>query len=534
MTSVVAAIVALGAGSIVAAFLYFKRSAEFLWDLALLRLLWFALLIYAVLAPYGTREVTEVVKPHISLYLDASSSLRANADSLGRWCVERLQEKGYEVQLRDFNQDALPEHSEWAYAGDGHIATVYDHKPEFIALGPSHKLLDKPLIQGAIHPKEVVQNSSFSLDILADPEADLSVRFQNTIYRGRSLTLSAGTSLGDQHIEIVARKEKKTDTYETTVQIKESLANVYVVSSAPHPHSGMTHRIGRELGIKVIDIQWKDVKDMKSWEGPIVAIGGGSPVLANLVNKTAVPILHLGAGPVSSYPKKSQVELPQLESSVALKTKKGPIRIENRQAFIEAAGIHWYASALENPRALKAFTGLVKSLLDMYDPVRLQVTHPERGYLGEVFEVVAVATNGLGEPVDAAINMNVFREDTLVETLTNKSAEGPEFRADLRLNSPGGYSMVCEANFKDLKLIQKSSIQIQQIDVERVMPFNESLFGSWKSRGTRSLTNSTRMVTGPTISYTKKNPQHLHWWYWGLVLTFAALEWYLRRNKGLI
>ena len=151
-----------------------------------------------------------------------------------------------------------------------------------------------------------------------------------------------------------------------------------------------------------------------------------------------------------------------------------------------------------------------------------------------MFEVVAVGTNGLGEPVDAAINMNVFREDTLVETLTNKSAEGPEFRANLRLNSPGSYSMVCEANFKDIKLIQKSSIQIQQIDVERVMPFNESLFGSWKSRGTRSLTNSTSMVTGPTITYTKKNPQHLHWWYWGLVLIFAALEWYLRRNKGLI
>ena len=57
MTSVVAALVALSAGSVVAAFLYFKRSAKFPWDLALLRFLWFALLIYAVLAPYGTREV---------------------------------------------------------------------------------------------------------------------------------------------------------------------------------------------------------------------------------------------------------------------------------------------------------------------------------------------------------------------------------------------------------------------------------------------------------------------------------------------
>ena len=534
MSSIVAAVIALVAGSAVAAFLYFERGAKSFWDLALLRFLWFALLIYAVLAPYGTREVTEVVKPHISLYLDASSSLRANADSLGLWSVERLQDKGYEVQLRDFNLDALPEHSAWAYVGDGHIANVYDHAPEFTVLGPSHKLLDKPLIQGAIHPKEVVQNSSFSLDILADPEADLSVRFLNTIYRGRSLTLDAGTSLGEQHIEIVARKEKKTDTFETTVQIKESLANVYVVSNAPHPHSGMIHRIGRELGIKVIDIQWKDVKYMKSWEGPIVSIGGGSPVLATLANRAGVPILHLGAGPVSSYSQKSQVELPQLESSVVLKTKKGPIRIENRPAFIEAAGIHWYASALENPRALKAFTSIVKSLLDMYEPVRFQVTHPERGYMGEVLGVVAVATNSLGEPVNAAITMNVFAEDTLVETLTNKTAEGPEFRSSLRLSSPGSYSMICEATLKDIELTQKSTIQIQQIDVERVMPFNESLFGSWKSKGTRSLKSETSKVTGLTISYAKKNPQHLHWWYWGLVLIFATLEWYLRRNRGLI
>ena len=39
MTSVVAAIVALGAGSVVAAFLYLL-SAKFPWDLALLRLVW--------------------------------------------------------------------------------------------------------------------------------------------------------------------------------------------------------------------------------------------------------------------------------------------------------------------------------------------------------------------------------------------------------------------------------------------------------------------------------------------------------------
>jgi hypothetical protein len=296
----------------------------------------------------------------------------------------------------------------------------------------------------------------------------------------------------------------------------------------------MIHRIGRELGIKVVDIHWKDAKDVPSWKGPIVAIGGGSPVLASLADRAGVPIVHLGAGPVSSYPQKSQVELPKLGTSVALKTKKGPIRIENRPAFIEAAGIHWYASALENPRVLKVFTGIVKSLLDMYDPVRLQVTHPGRGYIGEVLEVVAVATNSLGEPVAAVMNMNVFAEDTLVETLTNKTTEGPEFRASLRLSSPGSYSMICAATLKDIKLTQKSSIQIQQIDVERVMPFNENLFGSWKSKGTRSLTYATPKVTGPTISYAKKNPQHLHWWYWGLVIVLATLEWYLRRNRGLI
>ena len=56
MTSVVAAIVALGAGSVVAAFLYFKRSAKFPWDLALLRLVWTGLLVYALCAPPVSTE----------------------------------------------------------------------------------------------------------------------------------------------------------------------------------------------------------------------------------------------------------------------------------------------------------------------------------------------------------------------------------------------------------------------------------------------------------------------------------------------
>lgn len=534
MSSVVAAIIALVVSSVVAAFLYFERSAKSFWDLALLRTLWFALLIYAILAPSGKQEVIEVVKPHISLYLDSSSSLQANADSLSRWSIDRLQQKGYEVQLRDFNEDALPENSAWAYAGDGHISNIYECAPEFTVLAPAHQLLDKPLIQGAIHPKEVVRNSSFSLDVLAVPQADISVLFQNDTYRGRSTTLNAGTKIGEQFIEIIARKENRKDTLRTTLQIKESLASIYVVSNAPHPHSGMIHRFGRDLGIKVIDIQWNAVEDVQSWEGPIVALGGGSPVLKSLGNRAGVPILHLGAGPVASYPNRNKVELQQLETSVTLKTKKGTVIIEKGPALIEAAGIHWYASALENPLAFKAFNGLIKSLLNMYDPVRLQVTHPERGYIGELIEVVAVATNSLGEPVTASMRMDVYAEDTLVESLTNKTLKGPEFRSSLRLTSPGSYSMICEATFNELEFIHRSSIKIQHTDVERMTRFNENLFGSWKVAGTRSLKSDSDKVMGPTISYEKKNPQHLHWWYWGLVFVFAVWEWYLRRSRGLV
>ena len=82
MLSVVAALIALIAGAIVAAHLYFKRGAKFPWGISALRLIWFALLIYAILSPPIEKVAEDKVKPHLTVLVDTSASLGLDMTAL--------------------------------------------------------------------------------------------------------------------------------------------------------------------------------------------------------------------------------------------------------------------------------------------------------------------------------------------------------------------------------------------------------------------------------------------------------------------
>ena len=83
-------------------------------------------------------------------------------------------------------------------------------------------------------------------------------------------------------------------------------------------------------------------------------------------------------------------------------------------------------------------------------------------------------------------------------------------------------------------------VEVGEGDIEAIRPYNQRLINEWKQRAqwVASDTNTSAYeaweLERQTMELAIKNPQHYTWWYWGITLLLAALEWVLRRRQGLI
>ena len=273
MLSVVAALIALIAGAIVAAYLYFKRGAKFPWELALLRLIWFALLIYAILSPPIERVVEDKVKPHLTVLVDTSASLSLDKDSLMSNASEPFTSLGYHVDIKEYAENNIPSQTPWAYVGDGHIARVTStNTPSYFSLYPSKKLQQGSLIQGIVVPPRVLIGSAMKIRVLAHPECDVVLTFNGADHYDRLWTTNAPLNSGYLPIKVVARLNGRIDELEATIEVSESLATILIARKVPHPHEGMIRRICKSKGIAVQTVNWDELSRIETFTGPIITL----------------------------------------------------------------------------------------------------------------------------------------------------------------------------------------------------------------------------------------------------------------------
>ena len=534
MLSVVAALIALIAGAIVAAYLYFKRGAKFPWELALLRLIWFALLIYAILSPPIEKVVEDKVKPHLTVLVDTSASLSLDKDSLMSNASDPFTSLGYHVDIKEYAENNIPSQTPWAYVGDGHIARVTStNTPSYFSLYPSKKLQQGSLIQGIVVPPRVLIGSAMKIRVLAHPECDVVLTFNGADHYDRLWTTNAPLNSGYLPIKVVARLNGRIDELEATIEVSESLATILIARKVPHPHEGMIRRICKSKGIAVQTVNWDELSRIETFTGPIITLGGGEAALSRLVQGSKVPVLHLDIAGANSYPKKQVLNHSIFDFPVKAYQRKNTPSIKVEGQSIDARGIHWYKSALDDANSLSAFEQLIKTLLQWYDPVQLMLTLPQQAQMDERIHVSAAAVNSRSEAIPSTISGFVRLNDKIIEKLTYKP-DGLSLNSSFIPRLPGKYEVVVEGNTEFGPIETKSVVQVNNVDIESVREFNTVQFNYWKSDGAQLLDSVEQEVVPRSISYKKEIPQHLHWWYWGIALLAAATEWTIRRSRGLV
>ena len=533
MTSVVAAIVALGAGSVVAAFLYFKRSAKFPWDLALLRLVWTGLLVYALCAPPISTEREQSLRPVLTIALDSSRSLGVSGDSLANVAVEKFEALGFDAIVRDFNKSSVPSNNAWAYVGDGHIANLLGSSiPTYYLLAPSKPLQPSGLLQGIVVPQRVLSNAKMRVEVLASKEANVDVYFNGKAHSGRNIDLQAPSKSGIYKLLAVATLGGQKDSLTTLVDVKEYLATIALVTNAPHPHEAMVRRWCESKGIAVERIAWNELERVSSINGPLVTIGGGKVAIEKAHNSVKVPMLHLDGGAVPAFSKPILIPTLLDYKEVEVYSKAENISLSEGE-YLDTRGIHWYKSGLATAKTLDAFEALLEELMQRYEPAQLRLTSPQQVSLGESAQIAGAVVNSRLEVLPANFSIEINQGATLIEQVT-LSPEGNSVIGTFTPTVPGIYRVEAVANWSGGALKTTSNLQVKDVDVEKVRPRNQSLINSWANAGAMDGATPLENVAPTVLSFEQKNPQHLHVWYWGLALLIASAEWIIRRRRGLV
>jgi hypothetical protein len=272
---------------------------------------------------------------------------------------------------------------------------------------------------------------------------------------------------------------------------------------------------------------------IKTFSGPIITLGGREATLGTLIQRSKVPVLHLDVAGANAYPKNDVFTHSIFDSPVKVYHRKNLPSIKVGEQSIDARGIHWYKSALDDANSLIAFEQLIKTLLQRYEPVQLVLTLPQQAQMGERIHVSAAAVNSRSEAIPSTISGFIRLQDKIIEKLTYES-DGLSMISSFIPRVPGKYEVVVEGKTEFGSIETKSVVQVNTMDIESVREFNTVQFNFWKSNGAQSLDSVEQMVPPRSISYKKEIPQHLHWWYWGIALLAAAAEWTIRRSRGLI
>ena len=171
--------------------------------------------------------------------------------------------------------------------------------------------------------------------------------------------------------------------------------------------------------------------------------------------------------------------------------------------------------------------------MQRYEPAQLRIVHSQQVAAGERVQVSGAVLNSRLEVLPADFKIQIKRQNEWVEQLTLRE-DGGSVKGSFRPIQPGDYEVFSEAIWSGGTLESRTTLQVNSVDIELIRERNENLLSQWKQNGAQDALQAMQKVPAQKVSFEKKNPQHLHWWYWGLALLAAATEWSLRRRSGLI
>lgn len=545
MNTVTAVFIAIVAGIAAALYAYgLKESVKSHRGLALLRFIWTALLVYALVSrPISTEKTLDIQSP-VSVLVDSSSSVKEDVSAHLEKLQQTLQNKGVPFVVKDYNANEIPEQSHWLYLGDGHVDGIEatSNAPIAAIMVEAKDLLPLPLISGVSVPQKVMEGSLISGRVLADQDVDIQVVSGTSRSTGHKFELKAQGNAGLQKVTVFAKRGEQRDTSRLIIEVVENYSTWLLVSEAPHPVEGMIRRYARKNGIEVLVFKPDEFKD--AWSGPAVILSSGAVLDEKIAALCAGPTWKVSRSvPVESKFRKSFTvrNLPTGDEtkSVRLRVSRKEAELRIGAKSIESRGIDWYASSLESDQNYALFERLCQSLEIWNTPLRIELNMPQRVFANQSYSLATALIGADNRPISTTMAAELYRERNLVDRPQLQRNElGFEWRETWKV--PGNYELRLEATYGNQSITARKSFEVLPLDAERIRPFNNGLWESWaKVEGTRVLEASEdweEELSFPSkrIQVQQKNPQHNTWWYWGLCLFFAATEWLLRRRRGMV
>ena len=523
MTSLGAAGIALFVGAAAAFVLYFisSKKPESMWILAFLRFAWMGLLVYAMLAP--DQEITEPVnRPQVLWILaDTSHSVNGDAMRVAEDIKSTQQGEGLQCIQVPYSPDAIPSEQPWIYIGDGHIENLNSSvaAPTGLYTMPANTLNAPSLLQGISVPQRVVAGSTFPFRIqLSRGEIDVTVQWNGQSLNEVEGVLKAPEKLGVFAVTAIASSDNQTDEMTVWVDVEKEYRKVGLLSDVAHPHEMMVRRwaLKRRYGI----VRESNVSN-------IITIG-----------KVSAPedkeVLKLSGGLPNSH-EFAQVYKPgksSLPSEVKLWT--------NEERMLDLSQVHWYRSALQDEKVIAVFEDYLDQFIARTTPSRISYSGNSSPIEGQKSSWTLALTGSDGLPKKANSTIEIWKGEELIDAPVVEESESGIYTFSTQFSDTGTFEIRMSMINDEEEFIATERVEVVDGDIEAIRPYNQSLMNSWmqQAQWVANDTNTSAYEAWEperqTMELTIKNPQHYTWWYWGLTLLLAALEWVLRRRQGLI
>ncbi len=523
MTSLGAASIAFLVGAAAAFLLYYTSSkkSESVGVLAFLRFGWMALLVYAILAP-ALEMKQEVNRPQVLWILaDTSHSVDGDAMRIAKEINNAHQGHSLQCITVPYSPDAIPAEQPWIYVGDGHIESLNFSvaSPIGIYNMPANPLDEPSLLQGISVPQRVVAGSTFPFRVqLSRGEVDLTIQWNGQQIQGVEGILRAPEELGTYAVKAVATSGNQTDQMAIWVHVEKEYRKVGLLSEIAHPHEMMVRRWAKKRRYGIV---------RESNVSNIIAIG-------KFLASEEKEVLKLSGGLPTAFDF-AQVYRPgksSLPSTVKLWT--------SEERILDLSQVHWYRSALEDEKVINVFE-------DYLDQFIARITPPQISFSGNLsplksqksaWTLALIGSDGL--PKKANSRVEIWKGEELVDAPLVEESESGIYAFATQFNSVGTFEIRIQMNSDQEGFVATERVEVGEGDIEAIRPYNQRLINEWKQQAqwVASDTNTSAYeaweLERQTMELAIKNPQHYTWWYWGLTLLLAALEWVLRRRQGLI
>jgi len=523
MTSIGAACIALFAGAAAAFVLYYtsNKKPESVWVLAFFRFGWMGLLVYAILAP--DHEVNqEVNRPQVLWILaDTSHSVDGDAMRVAENIRGTHQGKGLQCIIAPFSTDAIPEEQPWIYIGDGHLESLKSSVsfPLGMYIMPANPLEANSLIQGISVPQRVVAGSTFPFMIqVSDDKTDVAIQWNNTRINSTKGKLRAPEKLGTYAVKALATSGEQTDQMVVWVKVDKEYRKIGLLSSVGHPHEMMVRRWAKKRRYALVrEVNVPNIitigKVLDSEDKEVLTLSGGLPNTYNF----------------------SQVYRPgksSLPSQVKLWT--------SYEGMLNLSQVHWYRSALEDDNVIKVFEDYLDQFVARIAPLRISYNgnlSPLKGQRSS-WTFALIGSNGMPKKADGSVQ--VWKGQELIDVPLVEENEYGIYTFATQFFSTGTFEIRMSMTRDGEDFVAKERVEVGEGDIEAIRPFNQRLMNTWRQQAQWVASDSNTAgyeaweLERQTMELAIKNPQHYTWWYWGLALLLAALEWVLRRRQGLI